>query len=77
MISERLKGVILRELALSDFPFEEGTRATEVPGWDSLSHVRILSAVESEYGIRFRGLEVMRLKKCADLQDLIDRKGAS
>jgi len=74
MISERLKSVILRELNLQDFPILVETNAVDVPGWDSLSHVRILAAVESEYGIRFRGLEVMRLKKIEDLQALVDRK---
>lgn len=74
MISDRLKTVILRELALDDFQFEDVTLASEVPGWDSLSHVRILGAIEEEYGIRFRGLEVMRLRNVGQLQQLIDSK---
>lgn len=74
MISERLKAVILRELHLRDFPFTRETVAAEVPGWDSLSHVRILSAVEKEFGVTFRSLEVLRLGSVGDLQDLVDRK---
>ena len=74
MISDRLKSVILRELGLSDFELTGEMLATEVPGWDSLSHVRILAAVEKELGVRFRGLEVMRLKNLGDLQALVDKK---
>ena len=74
MISERLKKVILRELELDDFDFADGTTAAMVPGWDSLSHVRILCAVEAEYGVRFRTLEVLRLKCVGDLQTLVDAK---
>jgi acyl carrier protein len=74
MIQARLKAVILRELALSDVDLQDSTKATEVPGWDSLSHVRILAAVEKEYGIRFRTLEVLRLKCIGDLQKLVDSK---
>ena len=74
MISERLKGVILRELGLDDFDLTDATVAPQVPGWDSLNHVRLLAAVEREYGIRFRSLEVLRLRNIGDLQSLVDRK---
>ncbi len=74
MISERLKKVILGELKLDDFNLQESTTANLVPGWDSLRHVAILVAVEKEYGIRFRSLEVIRLKNVGELQALVDRK---
>jgi acyl carrier protein len=69
-----LKGVILTELKLDDAELRDETVASEVPGWDSLSHVRILSAVEKEFGIQIRALEVIRLKNVGDLQRLVDSK---
>ena len=57
MISDRLKRLVLEVLTLDDFPMTDVTIASQVPGWDSLSHVRILAAIEKEYGIRFRALE--------------------
>ena len=74
MISDRLKGVILAVLHLDDFNLQDDTTAAEVPGWDSLTHVAILAAVEKEYGIRFRSLEVLRLKNVGELQALVNRK---
>lgn len=74
MISERLKRVILRELNLEDFALDETAKATDVPGWDSLNHVRIITAVETEYGVRFKPLEVIRLKVIGDLQRALDNK---
>ncbi len=74
MISERLKGVILRELELDNFPLTDQTTAPEVPGWDSLRHVQILCALEKEFGIRFKSLEILRLKNIGALQLLIDNK---
>ncbi len=74
MISEKLKRAILKELNLDDFPIGESTTAAMVPGWDSLSHVRVIMAVEEAFGVRFRTLEVMRLKNVGDLQNLIDGK---
>jgi acyl carrier protein len=74
VISDRLTNVIRKELSLGELTLTEETVAPEVPGWDSLSHVRILLAVEEEFGIRFRSLEVMRLKTVGDLQALVSRK---
>jgi len=76
MISQKLKNVILTVLRLDDFDLRDDTKATEVPGWDSLTHVAILSAVETAYAIRFRSLEILRLKNIGELQALVDRKTA-
>jgi len=74
MISDKLKQTILKQLNLVDFKLTAETVASEVPGWDSLSHVRILAAVEDAFRIRLRGLEVLRLRNVGELQALIDRK---
>jgi acyl carrier protein len=74
VISDRLKRVILKELDLSEFPLEASTVADKVPGWDSLNHTRIIMAVEAEFGIHFKAIEVIRLRNVGDLQALIDRK---
>src|ERR1035441_9584593 len=50
-----------------EFPLEDSTIADTVPGWDSLSHTRIITAVEAEYGIHFKTVEVIRLKNVGDL----------
>ena len=74
MISDRLKQIILKQLKLDDFPITDTTTAPQVPGWDSLSHVGILAAIEKDYGIRFRTLEVIKFKNVGDLQAAIDKK---
>jgi acyl carrier protein len=74
MISDRLKKVILTQLKLDDFEFTDQTIAPQVPGWDSLAHVGIILAVEKEYGIRFKTLEVIHLKNVGELQAAVDKK---
>ena len=73
MISDRLKGIILRELDLDDFSIDESTVAYMVPGWDSLNHVRIINAIETEYDLHFKTVELIRLRNVGDLQALLDR----
>lgn len=74
MISGRLKNTILKELKLKDFDLKDETRAYEIPGWDSLSHIRIILAVEKEYNLHFSTIELLRLKNLGGLQRLIDEK---
>jgi acyl carrier protein len=74
MISEELKKVILGALKLDDFDFKDETTAPEVPGWDSLNHVNVILAVEKKYNIRFKNLEILRLKNVGDLQKLVNSK---
>ncbi len=74
MVSDRLKKVILAELDLDDWAIVDETVASEVPGWDSLNHVRVISAVEDAYKVRFRTSEIVRLKNVGQLQALLDGK---
>ena len=74
MISERLKGVILKQLKLKDFDLRDDMQAFQVPGWDSLSHIVVITSVEKEYGCRFNLTEVLRLNNLGDLQRLVDSK---
>ena len=74
MISEELKKIILNTLKLDDFEFTDETIAPQVPGWDSLSHINVILEVEKHYNVRFKNLEILRLKNVGDLQRLIDSK---
>jgi acyl carrier protein len=74
MISERLKTTILRELKLDAFDIKDETLAFELPGWDSLNHINVIIAVEKEYGVRFKNLDILKLKNIGDLQKLVDSK---
>lgn len=77
MISEKLKKVILAELELDDWPLEDDTVATAVPGWDSLNHVRIITAVEDVFQVRFRTSEIVHLRNVGQLQALLDGKAGA
>lgn len=76
MISPRLKGIILESLELDDWDLGDDTTAGMVPGWDSLSHARIIAAIENDYRVRFETREILRLKTIGQLQELVDRKTA-
>jgi acyl carrier protein len=76
VITNELKSVLLAALKLEEWDIHDETLAPEVPGWDSLNHVNVILAVEQHFGIRFKGVEVLRLKNIGDLQRLVTSKTA-
>lgn len=74
MITQELKRVILTALKLDDWDIDDDTIATQVPGWDSLNHVNVILAVENRFRVRFKPLEVLKLKNIGDLQRLLTSK---
>ena len=48
--------------------------ANDVDGWDSLSHVNLIVAIESSFNIRFTQKEVMTFKNVGDLLRCITSK---
>lgn len=74
MISQELKTVLLGALKLDEWEFTDATVAAEVPGWDSLSHINVVLAVEKHFGVRFKGVEILKLKNVGDLQRLVESK---
>ena len=50
------------------------TTADMVEGWDSLSHVNLMMAVENRFNIRFKQKEVMSFKNVGDLARNVEGK---
>lgn len=74
MISDRFKKVVLKELKLSDYELTDEMLANSVPGWDSLTHASVIDALEKDYKIRLKNLEVLNCDNLGDLQRLVDSK---
>jgi len=74
MLSERFKNAILKELKLSNFELDEKLKANQVPGWDSLTHAMVIGALEREFKIRLKNLEIINCANLGDLMMLINSK---
>ncbi len=49
----------------------EGTTATDIEGWDSLTHISLIAAIEDEFGIRFDMKDVLKMKNVGEIADRI------
>jgi acyl carrier protein len=59
---------------LDDWDIKDDTIASQVPGWDSLNHVNVILAVEQHFRVRFKPVEILKLKDIGDLQRLVTSK---
>lgn len=71
-ILSRIQDVVRDELDDDDISLTLDTQASDVDGWDSLAHVRIVIAVESEFGVRFDTMDITSLKNVGDLVALVE-----
>jgi len=57
--------------------FRPELTASDVDGWDSLTHIRLILTVERTFGIKFTASEVGSLKNAGDLMQLVQNKVSS
>ena len=48
--------------------------ASDVPGWDSLTNIRLILTVEKTFGIQFSASEIGKLQNVGDLVSLVRSK---
>jgi acyl carrier protein len=59
---------------VDDLEITSETTAGDIEEWDSLSHIRLVVAIERKFGIRFKNAEIEGLMNVGDLVRTIDAK---
>lgn len=73
-IMDRVTSIVSDVLSVPDLKLADETTARDVQGWDSLTHVQIIIAVETEYGFRFSFSEASQLENVGQFVDAIYAK---
>lgn len=55
----------------------EATTANDVDGWDSLTHINLIMAVEALFRIQFSSKDLGSLRNVGDLLVIIESKGSA
>lgn len=71
---ERLNGVFRDVFDDDNITVSAGTTANDIDDWDSLEHIRLIAAVEDEFGVRFKMGEVSTMKNVGDMVEIIKKK---
>ena len=73
-ILKRIEEIFREELEQDELVLTDETTAEDVEGWDSLSHVQLVAAMEEAFGIEFKSREILSWDNIGDLIDCIEKK---
>ena len=73
-ITGKLTSVFQKIFEENDITINREMSAGDIANWDSLRHIQLISAVETDFGIKFKLREVVSMKNVGDLIDLIHAK---
>ncbi|MCR5599736.1 MAG: acyl carrier protein [Ruminococcus sp.] len=51
------------------------TTSADIEDWDSIEHINLIGAVESEFGMRFKMREVSGMKNVGEMINIIQERG--
>ncbi len=74
-INERLNEVFRNVFDDDEIIVDRETTADDIEDWDSLEHIRLIGAVEREFGVKFSMKEVSTMKNVGEMIDIISERG--
>ena len=73
-IFERMNEVFRDVFEDDDITVTDETTADDIDDWDSLEHINLINAMETEFGVKFSMGEIVSLKNVGEMADLIISK---
>jgi len=73
-IEEKVKEIIAKVLEVPVDQINEDTAIGDIPEWDSLSHIQIISAIEKEFGFHFTPDVMMDLEDVSDISAAVEER---
>ena len=73
-ILHQLNEIFIDEIDNDDIKLTESTTADDVDGWDSLTHIQLVVAIEKHFKIRFTSNEIQSWKNVGELMQSISGK---
>lgn len=61
-------------LDLDNLHIDDTTTAQDVEGWDSLSHLRLITEIEAGFGVTFSTGEIERFNNVGDMVNALETK---
>ena len=73
-IVHQIQEILEKVLKHSRFEIHDELTATMVEGWDSLTHMVIITEIEKSFAVQFKLKEINKLKNMGNLIELIQSK---
>jgi acyl carrier protein len=75
MIPARARRVFEKVLGVDSGQLDLSTSQESLEGWDSVSHIELVLALEMEFDVQFTTLEFSRMTTLANILSLLREKG--
>ncbi|WP_445381942.1 acyl carrier protein [Robiginitalea sp. IMCC43444] len=73
-IKLKISEILFEVLEHNNFEIRDELTARDVDGWDSLSHMIIITQIEENFGIKFKLRDLNKLKNMGSLVQVIESK---
>lgn len=73
-VIEKIEVIVAASVNHHEFTMTEVTTPEDVRAWDSLANAMIITAIEQEFDIKFKFMEMSSWKSVGDLADIIIKK---
>lgn len=73
-VFERLNEVFRDVFDDASITVNDSTTSDDIEDWDSLEHINLMAAVESEFGVKFSMGQIVTMKNVGEMVDIILQK---
>jgi acyl carrier protein len=73
-ITEQLNVLFAETLDDNSISLNDATTASDVEGWDSLTHIQLVVSIERKFGIRFTSREIQSWNNVGEMVKCINNK---
>jgi acyl carrier protein len=70
-VFERLTGIFRKVFSDESLEINDELTANDVDGWDSLTHMLLITEVENSFKVKFRLKDLNKMRNVGDLADII------
>ena len=75
-LHDRLEEVFRQVFDDEDLLLADEMKATDIEGWDSVTHINLMFGIEQAFGVRFKGNELADMKNIGELKQFLSTKDA-
>jgi acyl carrier protein len=76
-LDEKLKAAFGEALNYTGDGFSDALSPEDVPNWDSLGHLRLVTALQEKFGVEFDVDEIMRMEDVGKIKQVLADRNVS
>lgn len=71
VVLEKLQEIFRDAMDNHEIALNDSTTSNDIEEWDSLSHIRLIIAIEKEFGLKFTSKQILSWKNIGEFVDNI------